>query len=449
MPNPERFDVIVVGAGLAGLRAARDLADGGARVQVLEGRSRVGGRGWSSTFPGTDLPIELGGSWFTPHQPEVASELDRYGMSRRTFAPIQHTRWRTAGQLRLDEAFPSDDPRCVQQWQQLQDDAHALADGLDDPRWSMSLDEYLRTEKYEAEIADLVYGWWSVTGGGIPSEGCVEGVLGAIVGEGMIGDAAYLAYSPDPGWSALAEALAATPGIELHLDTTVTRVSETEESVTVHTDRGEFSGDAAVIAVPVNTLPGITFSPPLRERTQQAFGSSAGKAMKVWMLARGVPEHSLAYGLGDGLNWLYGDRTVDDASLVIAFGWPIDGFDAADHKHVERALNAFYPDAELLAFTSHDWIADPHSLGTWVNTPADDPALLRADNFSPTARLAFATSDFAERDAGWFEGALVSGAACGAANRPAAQGSTFTLGYRARSPLGFRECLRLVPEGPI
>lgn len=45
-----RHDVIVIGAGLAGLCEARD---------------RVAGRGWTSTFPDTDIPIELGGSWFT------------------------------------------------------------------------------------------------------------------------------------------------------------------------------------------------------------------------------------------------------------------------------------------------------------------------------------------------------------------------------------------------
>ena len=52
-------DVVVLGAGLAGLSAARDLAAGGADVLVLEARSRVGGRveqvtprrtaGWSSS----------------------------------------------------------------------------------------------------------------------------------------------------------------------------------------------------------------------------------------------------------------------------------------------------------------------------------------------------------------------------------------------------------------
>ncbi len=55
-------DVIVVGAGVSGLAAARHLADNGRRVTVLEGRSRIGGRVWTSTvWP--DAPVDLGASW--------------------------------------------------------------------------------------------------------------------------------------------------------------------------------------------------------------------------------------------------------------------------------------------------------------------------------------------------------------------------------------------------
>jgi monoamine oxidase len=55
------WDVVVIGAGFAGLVAARDLIEAGRDVVVLEARDRAGGRTYSGTFPGTDVVIDLGG----------------------------------------------------------------------------------------------------------------------------------------------------------------------------------------------------------------------------------------------------------------------------------------------------------------------------------------------------------------------------------------------------
>lgn len=57
MPSPD-LDVVVIGAGLAGLGAATALRDAGLRYLVLEASGRIGGRAWT-TYPG-----ELGGAWF-------------------------------------------------------------------------------------------------------------------------------------------------------------------------------------------------------------------------------------------------------------------------------------------------------------------------------------------------------------------------------------------------
>src|SRR5262245_7582561 len=62
-PRGDRImsDVIVIGAGMAGLAAARTLADGGISVTVLEARDRMGGRVWTDHSLG--VPVDLGASW--------------------------------------------------------------------------------------------------------------------------------------------------------------------------------------------------------------------------------------------------------------------------------------------------------------------------------------------------------------------------------------------------
>ncbi len=55
-------DVVVIGAGAAGIAAAAELAGAGYTVAILEGRSRMGGRVWTSRlWPGR--PVDLGASW--------------------------------------------------------------------------------------------------------------------------------------------------------------------------------------------------------------------------------------------------------------------------------------------------------------------------------------------------------------------------------------------------
>jgi len=65
-------------------------------------------------------------------------------------------------------------------------------------------------------------------------------------------------------------------------------------------------------------------------------------------------------------------------------------------------------------WAQHDWIADPASRGTWLTAPAGRIDLVSPDRFDPVGRIAFAGSDMARQHAGWFEGALVSGAAAAA-----------------------------------
>jgi monoamine oxidase len=76
MGADDSVDVVVIGAGAAGLAAAAALVPSRQSVLVLEARDRVGGRIWTRTEPGIPLPIELGAE-FVHGEPEATLRLMR------------------------------------------------------------------------------------------------------------------------------------------------------------------------------------------------------------------------------------------------------------------------------------------------------------------------------------------------------------------------------------
>lgn len=76
--NGLRADVVVVGAGLSGLCAARKLSRQGVEVKVVEARDRVGGRTWSQEIG--QGRFDVGGQWIGPGQGRVRALADELGL---------------------------------------------------------------------------------------------------------------------------------------------------------------------------------------------------------------------------------------------------------------------------------------------------------------------------------------------------------------------------------
>src|SRR5689334_7896959 len=143
-------DVIVIGAGAAGLAAARVLADAGRRVIVLEARTRIGGRVWTDRAFAA-IPVERGAEFIHGDQADSWALVRRAGLRTESFSRWQGRRVVAEdGRLATDELLHArpDLERVFTLEQQL---AHYRGPDC-------SLAEWLAANRYRplaAHIADL------------------------------------------------------------------------------------------------------------------------------------------------------------------------------------------------------------------------------------------------------------------------------------------------------
>jgi monoamine oxidase len=80
MAAVEYIDIVIVGAGFAGLSAAKYFSSRSIRCLIIEGRSRVGGRTLSQKTFDEEWTIDLGGQWIGPNQKRILSLIEEFNL---------------------------------------------------------------------------------------------------------------------------------------------------------------------------------------------------------------------------------------------------------------------------------------------------------------------------------------------------------------------------------
>lgn len=254
--------VIVIGAGIAGLTAARALKRAGVDVTVVEARDRLGGR--IHTFREWGSTVELGASWLhgTKNNP-LAKLADEAGVK------IVHT-----DEFRSSVLFDGNGNR-VGLWDSLVgafygfltiEQVHHKADkSATNAPFEKVLQSIMKDREPSAvenmglQFALAIYQNWC---GGELNDLSAQTDPEAVLDGGN--------HAVADGFDRLVQYLA--KGLDIQLGTEVTRIRYSATGVTIDTSRGSLTGDRVIVTVPLGVLKAgkIAFEPQLPERKRKA-----------------------------------------------------------------------------------------------------------------------------------------------------------------------------------
>jgi monoamine oxidase len=435
--HPRNADVVVVGAGFAGLSAARELSRLGYDVVVLEGRDRVGGRSSTTTIAGT--PIDLGGTFFGPTQDaviELASELGcvKVPTYRRGKNLIQ---WRgrvrayrsTIPRLSMIELF--DVSRIQWRFERIcrrvsvaEPWATPIAENLDE----QSLDRWLRSLHASASTRDLMAIMSRVTWGCEPDQVSMLHAVRYVKAAGGLGrmldvdGGAQQDHFPG-GTQQIAQRIAEELGTRVRLNTIVRRIERhSDGTLTVSADDGDVTARAVVVAIPPAHRAAIDFSPALpAEYEKLAQHWPQGNLSKAYAAyetpfwrANGCSGEALS---DEGPVFITFDVSPEDKGpgILLGFTDPRTFDPLSPTERRERALAGFaalFGDAALqpIDYIDHCW-------GTEDFAPGGPTAAVPPGSWTtygpwlrkPVERVFWAGTETADEWTGFLDGAVRSG----------------------------------------
>lgn len=436
----DHYDVIVIGAGLAGLQAATDLTSAGKKVIVLEARDRVGGRSMAGEISGQT--IDHGGQWVGPGHHRLLSLAKTLGIKTypqytagdsilsldgkvsRCASDIPKLPLLSLAELALLErrwaremaALPTDGhpwlAEKAEQW-----DAESIESWILKHVHTRHAREFARTVvravlcAESRQVSYLCFLEYLRQGKGLKS---LTEIKGGAQQDKFVGGA----------WQ-IPKTMADNLPAEVLLETPVRAISQTESGVEVSGDTRTFSAEHVIVAVPPLLASRIQYSPILNSRRSAlAERMPMGSVIKVH-IAYKQPfwrQNGLsgsAFGNDRIFNVVF-DQTLSDDGPGVLVGF-IDGDHATTlsactqderKQRVITDLTHYFGDvaANPIDYTDQDWTQEEWSRGCYVAHTA--PGILTSFGSAlrePCGRIHWAGTETATEWVGYFEGALQSG----------------------------------------
>jgi monoamine oxidase len=427
------MNVIVVGAGAAGLAAASRLVAKGATVSILEARDRIGGRIATLHPPSLALPVELGAEFLHGETDEIdeivaAETLRSVDIAGRRWAPV-------GGRLRLVDDFWERLDRVMRRLDEEREPDRSFAAAVAAMRSAKPADRALARQFVEGfHAADLTtISEQALAAGGSPRGDVRERRIGRVL----------------DGYDAIVRALAAPVLHRVQLGRVLTEVRWEPGRVSVASRDASgmavsaMEADAVVVTIPLGVLRtdpmagGVRFDPPL-ERAKELKLLEMGNVAKVvvqfdepfWMdraFAAKVADERL-----DTWSFLHGSDDVPfpvwwttyPVRAPILVGWrggpgalalsglAKDDVIAAGVASLASLLGVSRRSIErrVVAGFTHDWTTDPFARGAYSYVAVGGAGASRSLSKPVESTIVFAGehADAEERN-GTVHGAIGSG----------------------------------------